>query len=371
MKDFVDYLDRTIPSRMAELHVPGAALAIVSGGSITEVRCYGVTDALSRSPVTPHTRFSLQSISKSFTAWGVMKLVEKGQVCLDAPINDYLRRWQLADTAYPATEVTVRRLLSHHGGISSSGINSVHPSEKGCTLIDGLNGTLPPLTEEQQHYYDRWNLSPGEPVTIELEPGTCWQYANGGFAMLELMIEDVTGNTFTDYMCAEILGPLGLITAGYRSDPELDAAPHGPDGARLADYRKICLAAGGLYSSILELAQFMCAQMRGFNADTTDLPISHASFREMFTSHGLADKVEDRQFKAGLGHLLLDVDKEMNVHHSGGSIGWRSIYSMFAAHGEGFCMLMNSDQANELWIPLVGDWRHHLLSSEWGTLAKD
>ncbi|MFU8814793.1 MAG: serine hydrolase domain-containing protein [Pseudomonadales bacterium] len=361
-EEFVDYLDRTIPSRMSELHVPGAALAIVSGNSVTAVRCYGVTDADTQSPVTARTRFSLQSISKSFTAWGVMKLVETGQVRLDAPINDYLRRWRLTDTAYPASEVTVRRLLSHHGGISSSGINSVHPDRVGDTLIDGLNGTLPALTEEQQRYYDRWNLSPGEPVRIEVEPGAGWQYANGGFAMLELMVEDVTGRAFADYMGSEILEPLGLVTAGYGSDPDLDASPHGPEGVRLADYRKICKAAGGLYASVQELAHFTCAQMRGYRDVASDLPISHASFQEMFTSHGLADKVEDRQFEAGLGHLLLRVNNELNVHHSGGSIGWRSIYSVFPALGEGFCMLMNSDEANELWIPLVSDWRRHLFS---------
>jgi CubicO group peptidase (beta-lactamase class C family) len=359
---FVDYLDRVVPARMAELHVPGTALAIVSGDVITEVRCYGVTDVERDTRVTDDNRFSVQSISKSFTAWGVMRLVEAGRVNLDAPINSYLKRWQLADTAYPASAVTVRRLLSHHGGISSSGINSVHPDRRGDTLLDGLNGTLPPLTEEQERYYRHWNLTPGEPVTIEREPGAGWQYANGGFAMLELMVEDVTGQTFAEFIGEEILQPLGLTTAGFAPRPDLDAAPHGPDGVRLADYRKICLAAGGLYASAPELARFMIAQMRGYRGEAPELPISHAAFVEMFRSHGLADKVEDRQFETGLGHLLLPVNGVLNVHHSGGSIGWRSIYSIFPTLGEGFCMLMNSDQANELWIPLVADWRKHLSS---------
>jgi CubicO group peptidase (beta-lactamase class C family) len=359
---FVDYLDRTVPERMAALHVPGAALAIVRDDRIAEVRCYGVADVEQGIPVEPETRFSAQSISKSFTAWGVMKLVEAGRVALDEPINAYLERWRLEDTAFPAAEVTVRRLLSHHGGISSSGINSVHPDRTGDTLIDGLNGTLPPLTEEQERYYRLWNLESGRKVTIERQPGAGWQYANGGFAMLELMVEDVTGRSFAEYMENEILRPLGLETASFRQQRGLDAAPHGPEGVRLADYRKICLAAGGLYISAPELARFMIAQMRGFRGQAPELPVSHAAFQEMFRSHGLADKVEDRQFEAGLGHLLLDVNGVMNVHHSGGSIGWRSIYSVFPALGEGFCMLMNSDEANTLWIPLVAEWRNHLSS---------
>ena len=359
---FIDHLDRVIPTRMDEMHVPGAALALVSSDTITEVRCYGVTDVERGTPVVPETRFSLQSISKSFSAWGVMKLVERGAVELDAPINTYLKRWRLADSAYPASAVTVRRLLCHHGGISGSGIDSVHPDRRGDTLLDGLNGTLPPLTAEQERYYRRWDLAPGAPVTIDQEPGKGWQYANGGYAMLELMIEDVTGQAFADYMVGEILRPLGLTTAGFAPEPDLDAAPHGPEGARLADYRKICLAAGGLYASAPELARFMIAQMQGYRGEAVEFPIGHTSFREMFASHGLADKVEDRQFEAGLGHLLLPVNGILNVHHSGGSIGWRSIYSVFPDHGEGFCMLMNSDEANELWIPLVAEWRQFLAS---------
>lgn len=359
---FVDYLDGVIPQRMAELHVPGAALAIVRNDEITDVRCYGVADVKRAVPVKPGTRFSAQSISKSFTAWGVMKLVEAGRVDLDQPINTYLARWRLEDSDYPASEVTVRRLLAHHGGISSSGINSVHPERTEATLIDGLNGALPPLTEEQERYYRLWNLESGKKVTIERKPGAGWQYANGGFAMLELMVEDVTGQTFAEYMENEILRPLGLEAASFRQEPARDAAPHGPEGVPLADYRKICLAAGGLYTSAPELASFMIAQMRGYRGEAPELPITHAAFLEMFRSHGLADKVEDRQFEAGLGHLLLNVNGVMNVHHSGGSIGWRSIYSVFPELGEGFCMLMNSDEANELWIPLVAEWRHYLSS---------
>lgn len=357
---FVDHLDAVIPGRMAELHIPGVALALVSGDAITEVRVYGIRDVQRGLPITTATRFSLQSISKSFCAWAVMKLVEDGLVDLDAPINTYLRRWKLADSQYPASQVTVRRLLCHHGGISSSGIDSVLPDQHGCTLIDGLNGTLPPLTEEQARYYRLWNLGPGQPVVIEREPGAGWQYANGGYAMLELMIEDVTGRSYGDFMRSEILAPLGLTDAGFHFVPELDAAPHGPEAVRLSDYRKISLAAGGLYSNIRELARFMIAQIRGYRGDTDGLPIGHASFQEMFRSHGLADKVEDRQFEAGLGHLLLDSGGLFNVHHSGGSIGWRSIYSVFPTIGEGLCMLMNSDEANQLWIPLLAEWRTSL-----------
>jgi CubicO group peptidase (beta-lactamase class C family) len=360
---FIDYLDRVVPARMAEMHVPGAALAIVSGNEVTEVRCYGLRDANQPGPVTPDTRFSVQSISKSFTAWGVMKLVEDGRIELDVPINTYLLRWQLADTQWPASAVTVRRLLCHHGGISSAGISSVHPDRKGDTLLDGLNGTLPPLTAEQERYWQLWNLEIGKPVTLARQPGAGWEYANGGFAMLELMVEDVTGQTFADYMRAEILVPIGLTDASYDKRADLDALPHGPGGERLLDYRKICLAAGGLYASAPEIATFMIAQMRGYRGEAPELPISHNAFLEMFKSHGNSDKVQDRQYEAGLGHLLLNVDGELNIHHSGGSIGWRSIYSIFPNLGEGFCMLMNSDLANELWIPLVGDWRKHLTTT--------
>jgi CubicO group peptidase (beta-lactamase class C family) len=359
---FGQHLNRMVPERMAKLEIPGAAAAIIEGGRVSSFHYFGFSDVAALRPVSENTFFSIQSISKSITSWGIMKLVDRAIIKLDAPISDYLKRWHLPKSVYAAEDVTIRRLLSHHAGISTSGINSVPPENTNATLIDGLNGTLPPLTAEQQRYYQTWGLENGGPVHIAKEPGKEWAYSNGGFAMLELMVEEVTGKPFAEYITDSILAPLGLTQSCYRSIKDLDfAKPYGPHGELLTDYRKISLAAGGLYMTISELARFACSEMSGPDGEAPGRGvISQTAMKTMLSDHGLADKVGEIQFQAGLGHLLCNVGGLFNVHHSGGSIGWRSIYSILPDIGSGFCMLINSDEGNPLWMELIEDWRGYL-----------
>ena len=86
--------------------------------------------------------------------------------------------------------------------------------------------------------------------------------------------------------------------------------------------------------------------------------LTPASMRAMFTSHGPAEHDEGSglDFEAGLGHMLCSIGGAKNVHHSGGFVGWRSIYSVLPELGAGFCMLINSDAGNDLWQPLIHDW---------------
>ena len=88
-----DAVDDFVRVQLDKHRVPGLALGVIEHGEVTHLAGFG--DAGGGRPVTPDTPFVLGSISKSFTAWGVMKLVEAGRVSLDAPINDYLERWQL------------------------------------------------------------------------------------------------------------------------------------------------------------------------------------------------------------------------------------------------------------------------------------
>lgn len=355
-------LEQEIPGAMEKLNLPGAALALIEGGEICAIRTYGLAARASARPVTEETRFSLQSISKSLAAWGVMALVEDQRLDLDQPVEDYLTRWRLPESDFDRRLVTARRLLSHHAGISTSGFPGISAAFPEITLIDGLIGNLPPLLDEQAAYWRRWDLDTDWPARLAYPPGEGWHYSNAGFGILELMIEDITGSSFAQYMEERILGPLGLHHSCYLpgDDDALIATGFGEDGAARTRYRCLSQAAAGLYATIGDLAAFAASEMR--NGDTPGRGvISGQSLAEMFTPHGLADRTPEIQFEAGLGHLLFSRNGLLNVHHSGGSIGWRSIYSIFPDLGAGFCMLMNSDGANALWQPLVRKWREDVL----------
>jgi CubicO group peptidase (beta-lactamase class C family) len=347
---------------MVDLSVPGVALALIEDGQIDWVRHYGVASAVRKNPVTADTLFNIQSVSKAIAGWAVMCLVEDRLASLDAPVETYLKRWSFPPSPYPSIEVTLRRLLSHHGGISTAGIKSVPAEFTDLTLIDGLLADLPDSTEDQKAYYQHWALEPDHPIALEFPPGKEWHYSNGGFALLELMIEDLTGLTYSAFVAKRILTPLGMVHSTFHPADHQDvAAWHGVKGAELGRYRWLSLAAAGLYTTIEDLASFACAEMTGRDGEPAGRKVlSRQSIETMFTAHGLADSAFGIQFHAGLGHLLSDAGGTRNVHHSGGSLGGRSIYSIFPDQRTGFCMLMNSDQANPLWFEAIGLWQEAL-----------
>ncbi|HTX48969.1 MAG TPA: serine hydrolase domain-containing protein [Caulobacteraceae bacterium] len=353
-------LDDAIRSQLEPLRVPGCAIALIENHALAEVRVYGVADRETGAPVTAETVFSLQSISKSFAAWAVMTLVEAGRVDLDTPVSRYLKRWSLPPSdVYDLDLVTPRRLLSHHAGVTVRGFRGVEPWAPRHTVVDALRGSLPPPNEEQVRYYADWNLEPDEPVWIAHRPGEAWRYSNAGFAILEVMIEDVTGEDYAALVARDVLAPLGLANAGFDPlDRQNRARPYSKQGERCVEYRWPCRAAAGVYASITDLAGFACAEMAGPTGEPAGRGVVSAdAVQTMFTPHGLADNAGGVQFEAGLGHLLVTSGGPLNVHHSGGSIGWRSIFSIFPQTGDGICMLMNGDGANDLWVPLVRQWR--------------
>ncbi len=358
-----DDLDDTIRAGMEQLRVPGCAYAVIEGARVARRGVHGVADVATDAPVGFETRFSLQSISKSLTAWAVMALVEDGVVDLDAPISGSVMRWRLpASDVFDLRLVTPRRLLSHHAGVTTAGFMGIEPGRTGFGLLEALDGRLPPPNAEQRRHWEYWNLKPCEPVSVTAPPGAGWAYSNAGFGLLQLMIEEATGLAFADFVRDRVLRPLGLEAMDFGRVPgPAYAAPHGRDGGRNTDYLMACDAAAGAYATIDDLAAFALAGMPGPDGEPPGRDVLRAdSVALMHTPHAAADQSSGVPFEAGLGHVILRGNGPTNVHHSGGTIGWRSIYSIFPDTGDGFCMLMNGEAANDLWVPIVKTWRDRI-----------
>ncbi len=211
------------------------------------------------------TLFPLASLSKWFTAIGVMKLVEDGRVDLDSPVQNYLERWQLPESAYDHGEVTVRRLLSHTAGLTDGlGFGDYRSSETVPGIVEAL---------------DAPRASSGEPrvIAVGMEPGREFAYSGGGYLILELLIEDVTGMSFADYMQKTLFDPLGMRRTTYRPLFELDdVAPAETDaGAAAEHYRYASAAATGLSSTSAELTILVRTLIDG------DLPVAPGTIEWM------------------------------------------------------------------------------------------
>jgi CubicO group peptidase (beta-lactamase class C family) len=209
-------------------------------------------------PVDGDTLFQVASLSKWITAWGVMALVDEGRLDLDAPVSTYLTRWQLPESEFDNDGVTVRRLLSHTAGLTD-----------GLGFAGRVPGTVMPSLEEELAHPD---ASPGHDgrVRVGREPGSRFEYSGGGYLLLQLLVEEVTGETFASYMQRAVFEPLGMSRSSYaqdRRDTANVAASYEADGSPAVLYDFTAVSAAGLYTSTNDMARFLEAHLPGPNGE--------------------------------------------------------------------------------------------------------
>lgn len=205
-------------------------------------------------PVDRDTRFQVASISKWTTAWGIMTLVEQGRIDLDAPVSRYLKRWQLPASEFDNDKVTVRRLLSHTAGLTDGlGYAGFAPGTPVQSLEDSLTRAA--------------DASPGADgsVRVGAEPGSGFRYSGGGYSLLQLIVEEVSGQAFNDYMVQTVFEPLGMTRSTYvLEDPATNVAESfDTDGSRAIQFNFSSLAATSLYTSAADMARFIAVHTRG------------------------------------------------------------------------------------------------------------
>lgn len=228
------------------------AFVVIDGG---EIFAEHFTSA--GQPVDRHTLFQVASLSKWVTAWGVMTLVEAGALDLDAPVSTYLTRWSLPTSEFDNGGVTVRRLLSHTAGLTDGlGYGGFAPGQPVQPLVASLTRAA--------------DASPGADgaVRVGMEPGRAFRYSGGGYTLLQLLIEEVSGQSFADYMRGAVFVPLGMTRSTYDVDGAATtnlAEFYAADGTPAIHYRFTSLAATSLYTSAADLTRFVQAHAIGPN----------------------------------------------------------------------------------------------------------
>ncbi len=223
------------------------ALVLLRQGAV-----YAEQYAPSIDPVDKDTRFPLASMSKWFTVYAVLQLVQAGRLDLDAPISTYLTQWQLPAGAFDAQQVTIRRLLSHTAGLTDGlGFGDYLPSE-----------SLPSLPETLRH--PRASSDSAVAIAVGRPPGSGFQYSGGGYLMLQALLEDVTGMPFATWMQDSVFRPIGMHRATYAYLGTLDNVSRSFDarGALVPTYRYAAAGATGLSASAHDLVAFAQAQVR-------------------------------------------------------------------------------------------------------------
>ncbi|WP_034265256.1 serine hydrolase domain-containing protein [Actinospica robiniae] len=184
-------LDAFVASAASEYGIPGAAVGVWHEGR-AGYACHGVTSVANPLAITPDTVFSVGSVSKSFTATAVMRLVADGLIDLDARVREYVPELVLGDEQ-AAASITVRHLLNHTAGL---GVRLVVETGDGD---DALAGFVARMNELEQ-------LAPvGERAS----------YSQAGYNLLGRVVEKVTGHGFEEAVAEVALRPLGLEHTTY------------------------------------------------------------------------------------------------------------------------------------------------------------
>ncbi|MFN2439079.1 MAG: serine hydrolase domain-containing protein [Chitinophagaceae bacterium] len=159
-------LDSLVPLILKEYKVPGVSLAVIRDGKVFWTKGYGMADKEKKIPVSSITRFNIGSVSKTFTAFAVLMLSERGMINIDSPIHKYLKRWQLPFSKFDNKKVTIRRVVSHTAGLSVAGYHGIYkPGDALPTLVQSLSG---------------YEGSDGALYVMQ-EPGTVMRYSSGGY----------------------------------------------------------------------------------------------------------------------------------------------------------------------------------------------
>ena len=329
-----------IPELMAEQGVPGLAVALVAADRTLWVEGFGSVDGGDSAPVNADTIFSIQSMSKLFTATAVMRAVAAGRLDLDAPITTYLPEFTVhsAFEEHPERKITLRMLLSHTAGFTHE-------------APIGNNNELDPgsFDDHVRSISDTW---------LRFPVGTGYAYSNLGIDLAGYILERVEGKPFAEVMRESLLEPLGMErstfdrtairSADNRAVGHVDPYPEPPLFEPMT-------AAGGLYTSAADLARFLRFELNGGSIDGR-VVLDSKWLHEMET-------VPAPRAGAPAGYALGVVRHRWNrwdqrpdlFEHGGGGFGFLSDMWWLPQLGIGVAILTNSQDHHLQDTPLAVD----------------
>jgi CubicO group peptidase (beta-lactamase class C family) len=336
--------------RMDHYNVPGVGIAVIEDFEIDWAKGYGFHAAGGDIPVTEDSLFNAGSITKMFSAAAALKLVKNGKLDLDQDVNEMLISWQVPENEFTVKEkVTLRRLLSHSGGIQDGFTN------RSGDDIDTLPDYLAPGGEEpavmiQELLEGAPGIDVDGPTTVAAVPGSEYAYANADYAILELLLVDQSGKSFPEFMSETILEPLALVSSTFEKPlpPDLRAKAvweHYADGTPF-EQERLHFPFSSVWITPRDLARFVVDLMQAYNGHSEQL-ISQELAQEMLSpqinipGHPLMDAY-------GFGFDLQTKNEPLVAFHTGGTWGSTAIVLIYPETGQGAVVMTNSANGSNL-----------------------
>jgi len=301
---------------------PSVSVAAARDSEIIWEESFGWAEVEQKIEATPHTAYSLASISKPITATGLMILVEKGLIDLDRPADDYLGDAKLTAYHGQAADATVQRLLHHTAGL---------PTHWHFFYQD--DPYLRPTMDETIRRY----------AILTAPPGLVYNYSNLGYGILDYIIERKSGLSYPEFMAREVFHPLGMHDSAVYTEPgpENRVAQRYTGKKRLPFYDFDHRGASAVYCSAHDLIRFGMFHLKNHLRDQKPI-LKDSTIEQMQTA--VDPKVPDSNYK--LGWATYEEFGYRFVAHGGGMPGVSTLLRLIPAENLAVVVLTNGTGLN-------------------------
>lgn len=325
-------LDSFVEEVMLDSSVPGIAVVVFDESGVTHERALGRAD-LNGTPVTLDTPFQLGSVSKSFAALVILQLHAEGKLDLDAPVTDYLRELEGAHRI-EWSRITLRQILSHQSGLA---------------MIDGNRWQTSTDRSDDAMQKTLQRLATFKPSS---RPGERFEYSNANYMIIAAVIEKIENRPYEQVLSERIFKPLEM-TQSYVQVPSrsvnAEAAGFRQWYGRPIQHRfiagRVMMAPGGVTASARDLATYVQAVS---NRDAVIVP-------ETFSEEILASQTPTNSDGSGYGYgwMLINVEGETAVFHSGLNSGFAAHAALFPSRKTGAVVVSNLSGSQMIDVPGV------------------
>ena len=330
ISDVIAQYRAEIPQHMQNSGIPGMAIAIVDDQGVLWQEGFGYTDTDRRIPITPSTLFSIQSMSKSFTATAAMFAAQDGLVDLDAPITDYLPDFHLNSIfeEHPERKMTLRILLSHTAGFAhdtSYGGNNDH-------AFYSLEKQIESVTEN-------WLMFP---------VGTRFSYSNVGIDLAAYILQVRSGMPFGQYVQQKILQPLGMTdtTLDFERVRATSTRAIGHTGIPLRPPVDFLLpGSGGVWTTAADMARYLQFHINKGMINGKRL-LREDLAETMYTPPNVPAQEAYGEVGYALGITVDTIQHTQHFQHGGGGFGFNDSMVWYPALKLGSVVLSNAHQTD-------------------------
>ncbi len=321
-------IEDMIRKTMSRSRIPGLSVALCdSQGPIWEAG-FGYGDDRRTVAVDGNTMFSIQSMSKTFTAVGALTAVRDGLVELDAPMSRYLPDFRIQSIFEdrPQDRITLRHLLMHTAGFTHEALGGGNYDGSG---ID--------FDHHVENIQDTW---------LMCRVGERYQYSNLGIDLAGYLVERVSGTPFIAYMGENVFAPLGLDRTTMdpaRITAEKNRATGHQNGLGRLPVIVPMTGAGGVYTSAHDLGTFLTFMLKEGRPDGQIL--TPALFTEMHTTPNYGGY--------GLGVAMGRRGNDLYYNHGGGGYGFLTYMAWYPTLDLGVAVLTNSAEHDSRQVELA------------------